>query len=226
MDDRINDLIIARKDLIENPSARVPICLVLDRSGSMYGEPINELNKGVKLFMETIRRDDIAASSAEIAVVSFGDDQPKKELEFSSIERQGVPYLIASGRTPMGAAVNMALDMLEQRKSLYQDTGVDYYQPWLVLMTDGAPTDDISKAARRTSELANQRKLVVFPIGIGASADLQTLQKFSPRRSPARLQGLKFQEFFEWLSQSVSAVSQSTPGEKVTLPPPSGWSEL
>ena len=31
-----------KSDLADNPTNRVPICLLLDISGSMEGEPINE----------------------------------------------------------------------------------------------------------------------------------------------------------------------------------------
>ena len=40
------DNLLRRKDLVENPTARVPVCLCLDVSGSMSGDPINELNCG------------------------------------------------------------------------------------------------------------------------------------------------------------------------------------
>ena len=51
---------------------------------------------------------------------------------------------------------------------------------------------------------------------------------FSPNRPPLKLKGLNFQEFFEWLSQSVSRVSQSTPGDKVELDIEGikGWAQL
>jgi uncharacterized protein YegL len=87
----------------------------------------------------------------------------------------------------------------------------------MILMTDGAPTDDITEASRRTSEMINAKKLTIFPIGIGEHANMETLQSFSPQRKPLRLKGLNFQAFFEWLSKSVSVTSQSIPGEKVEL---------
>ena len=37
----------------------------------------------------------------------------------------------------MGEGVDLALNLLEQRKAAYKATGVDYYQPILVLMSDG-----------------------------------------------------------------------------------------
>ena len=142
-----------------------------------------------------------------------------------------MPSLIPNSITPMGEAVNLALDLLEERKQEYRDQGVDYYQPWLVLMTDGEPngsSSELERAIQRTDEAVRQRKLTVFPIGIGRDADMDTLAEFSPNRSPLRLQGLKFQEFFQWLSQSVSRTSQSIPGESVPLDFEGikGWAEL
>jgi len=218
----MDDLLISTQELTENPTARVPICLVLDTSGSMTGAPIEELNNGVKYFMEAIRKDDIASAAAEMALVTFGSTV-QKVLDFGSIHRQAVPTLTAGGRTPMGAAVNLALDMLEARKQLYSASGVDYYQPWIVLMTDGMPTDDVEQAAARACQLINNRKLTIFPIGIGPDADMEFLKKFSPKRPPLRLKGLNFVAFFEWLSKSVSSTSQSMPGEKVTLESPASW---
>ncbi|WP_216628808.1 vWA domain-containing protein [Neobacillus dielmonensis] len=210
------EFMLSKIELEENPSPRVPICLVLDTSYSMYGEPIKELNNGVKLFMDSIRRDDIASASAEISMVTFGGTV-KQVFDFGSIHRQTIPHLGVEGVTPMGEAVNLALDLLERRKMMYSQSGVDYYQPWIVIMTDGAPTDDIARAASRTSDLVNKKKLTIFPIGIGPSADMNTLKQFSPKRQPLRLKGLKFVEFFEWLSKSISMVSKSTPGEEVKL---------
>lgn len=208
--------VLRQEDLIENPTARIPVCLALDVSGSMSGDPIRELNEGVRLFFDAIRADDVAQYAAEICIVTFGTAVTKK-LDFMSIERQDVPALQASGATPMGEGVKLALDLLEARKGDYKRAGVDYYQPWLVIMTDGEPTDDISAEATRIRSLVIEKKLTVFPIAIGEGANLSTLSVLSPTRPPLRLKGLNFREFFLWLSQSVSRVSQSTPGESVEL---------
>lgn len=210
------DHILSQEDLVDNPTARVPICLVLDVSGSMAGQPIQELQAGVQMFYEAIRADEVAQYAAEISIVTFGS-QATREVDFMAIDRQDVPALVASGTTAMGQGVNLALDLLEVRKSDYQRAGVDYYQPWMVVMTDGEPTDDIRTASKRILELSKAKKLTVFPIAIGAAANLDTLALLSPGRPPMRLKGLNFKEFFMWLSRSVSRVSQSTPGETVTL---------
>lgn len=227
-----SNLLLRREDLVNNPTPRVPVCLCLDVSGSMVGMPINELNEGVRLFYDAIKEDEVALYSAEICIVTFGESAPVCLADFASLELQPEPpFLSANGMTPMGEAVNLALDLLEQRKREYKDKGVDYYQPWLVLMTDGENNGEkimLETAIDRTCSLVNAKKLTVFPIGIGANADMNTLAKFSPNRSPLRLQGLKFREFFEWLSKSVSKTSQSIPGETVKLDVDGikGWGEL
>ena len=215
-------------DLIDNPTTRVPVVLCLDTSLSMRGERIDELNAGVKDFFQSVLSDEIAKYAVELCIVSFST-QATKILDFANIERQKDSFkslnLVASGYTAMGAAVNLSLDLLEARKREYRDKGVDYWQPWLVLMTDGQPTDDVTSATKRTVDLVNNKKLTIFPIAIGDGANMQILRQFSPKRSPLKLKGLMFSEFFTWLSISLKITSQSSPGTSVELPF-IGWAEL
>ena len=239
-----DNLIIRQKDLIENPTPRVAVCLVLDCSPSMGGEgyygsviqqtnprPIDALNEGVRCFFAAVKEDEIAKYSAEMAVVSFSG-KAEIVLDFQSIENVNIPILeleMKHGGTSIGKAVKLALELLDKRKNEYKEAGVDYYQPWLVLMTDGQPTDNTHEAISKTiQELINTKKLTVFPIAIGDDADMDVLSIFSPKRTPLKLKGLKFNEFFEWLSQSVSTTSQSMPGEDIPLDKEGikGWAEL
>ena len=68
----MNNKLLRMEDLVNNPTARVPVCLCLDTSGSMDGDPIRELRAGVKLFYDAIRDDEVALYSAEICIVTFG----------------------------------------------------------------------------------------------------------------------------------------------------------
>lgn len=254
----MNDL-LRQQDLVNNPSTRVPICLCLDVSGSMNrivgGETrdtgrtvfrdgqqwnvveggvtaLNELVAGVRSFYAALNADEVARYSAEICVVTFGGSSARLVKDFASLDLQpDFPDLTADGETPMGEGVNLALDRLETRKQEYKDAGVDYFQPWLVLMTDGSPNGSpaaFQRAVSRTRELDGNRKLSVFPIGIGPEADMVNLGAFSQRRTPLKLKGMSFGAFFEWLSQSVAHTSQSMPGEEIKLDVEKikGWAEL
>lgn len=210
MDDELR---IRFDELTDNPSARVPISLVLDVSGSMEGPPIAELNRAIVWFMQALQQDEIAASAAEVNVVTFGG-HVNVVAPFRDINRQQISRLGANGNTPMGGAVITALAELDQVKRQYQETGTDYYQPWLVLMTDGAPTDDITQAVNECQKRVAGRKLTVFPIAIGHAANVTVLSQFSQHLPPMRMDAVNLTEFFSWLSASVSqVVGTSMPGD-------------
>jgi len=164
-----------------------------------------------------------------VAIVTFAD-VPETRLDFQNLDRVGkLPILAASGSTDLGGGVNTALDRLEARKSEYKQAGIDYFQPWLVLMTDGQPTtQNHVVASRRALDMEDQAKLVIMPIGIGSFADMHVLSTFSNRRKPLRLRGLNFKELFVWLSKSIVRVSHSRPGEMVQLDMEGikGWAEI
>ena len=207
---------ILPNDLLDNPTTRVPVCLCLDTSYSMCGNPINELNEGIRIFLNAINNDEVAKYSAEIAIVTF-DSDARVIQDFATVDKINPPTLTANGLTSMNQGVNLALDILENRKKEYAKAGVDYYQPWLVLMTDGAPTESIDSAVNRALSLEEKKKLTQFLIGIG-NADMNALSRFSNKRPPLKLKGLNFQGFFEWLSKSVSITSRSVPGQTASLP--------
>ena len=218
---------ISLKDLADNPSNRLPVVLCLDISGSMKGDPIRELNAGIRLFIQAVREDPFASASVELLVVTFAD-KAKLETDFMAVDSiQWAEATATGGHTDLGGGVILSLDKLNERKNLYQTLGIDYFQPWLVLMTDGIPTTETHRTASvRTLELEGAGKLTVFPIGIGDKANLTVLKNFSKKNDPLRLGGLKFREFFQWLSRSVAVVSASRPGEKTKLPPITGWTEV
>ena len=125
------------------------------------------------------------------------------------------PKLSASGGTPLGQAVELAVKSLNKRKELYNQSGIQYYQPMLVLMTDGFATDDTSGSIKLVKELCNNRKLTVVNIAIGNSADLDTLKKFHPDNEVTTINKLEMKDFFRWLSESVKVVSNNN-GQRIT----------
>jgi uncharacterized protein YegL len=91
------------------------------------------------------------------------------------------------------------------------------------MITDGGPTDEWQSAADLVKQGEASKSFVFFSVGV-EGANFDALAKISTR-TPIKLKGLNFRDLFLWLSQSMKSVSQSSPGDKVTLPPV-GWGEI
>ena len=127
------------------------------------------------------------------------------------------PFRMVGG-TNMSEGINLALDKIEERKQSYRENGIDYFRPWLFLLTDGAPTETqeaVNAAAVRLRQAEREKKVAAFSVGV-EGVNIDTLTEVSPRH-PLMLKGLEFSPMFVWLSQSMSSVSRSRTDEEMTL---------
>jgi len=249
MSDQLEYAGFEASEFAENPDPRVPCVLLLDTSGSMsevvggYNQETGEsvmqdgqlyqvvsggvsridlLNQGLITLKETLAADSLASRRAEIAIVTFGSMVTTVQ-DFVTAENFQPPHLHASGTTPMGEAIQVGLDMITRRKAIYRSAGVSYYRPWIFLITDGGPTDTWKSAAAQVKQGEASKSFAFFTVAV-EGANMDVLAQISTR-PPAKLKGVNFREMFLWLSQSMQAVSQSSPGDTVALAPP-GWTEV
>lgn len=200
----------SHEDLIENEAIRIPVCLCIDASRSMsYDSGIEKLENGIKKLYEEIQQDESIKYGLELCIITFGENVEVIE-PFSLVLDRKIPKIKASGNTLLGTAVNKALDLLEDRKALYRQYGIDYFQPWLIIMTDGASYGESKKllanAQQRSRELERINKLRVFPVAIGKKVKKDSLANFSCRPNPVfSSETSKFSKFFALLAQSISA---------------------
>lgn len=115
-------------EFAENPEPRVPCVLIVDTSTSMHGPRIGELNKGLKVYRDELLCDVLAAKRVEVAMVTFGGRVTRK-VDFVTATNFQPPTLEVVGGTPMGAAINTALDMIEERRMQYREDGIAYDRP-------------------------------------------------------------------------------------------------
>jgi uncharacterized protein YegL len=210
-------------EFMENQENRCPVVLVLDTSGSMQGAPIRALNEGIKTFQQDVMRDTQAMLSVETAIVTFGNGGVQTVQDFIGIDQFTPPTLEAGDLTPMGEAIELALDLVEDRKTVYKSHGIQYYRPWVFLITDGAPTDQWLNAARRVQQAEVENRLLFFSVGV-QGADMTKLKQIS-NNPPVLLNGLDFRDLFQWLSGSMKRVSGSKVGESIALPPVN-WGQI
>ncbi len=205
-----------------NTERRCPVILVQDTSGSMVGS-IDEVNKGLQILRSDLLKDRLASQRVEIAVVTFGP--VRLVQDFVTVDRWLPPRLQASGPTPMGEALQFAVDQLNIRKRAYREAGIPYYRPWIWLVTDGQPTDNWRAAVEMIQPEIKGGRIEMFTIGTDG-ADFSVLREISFPRPPVLLKQAHYQEMFVWLSQSLRPVSRSRPGSELELGPPAAWGEV
>ncbi len=222
------------RSLLANRHRRTPCVLLLDTSGSMDGEKIRRLNSGFRAFREDILRNQMAAQSVELCVITFGP--VKVQSEFSLLREMKELSFKADGVTPMKKALELAMVKVTQRKEMYVEHGISYFRPWIFLLTDGEPTDDDGYQSDNYKELlrplelaAAEQKFMLFTIGVDVTPKGREVLNQLSRPFKGRcldLANLKFEEMFLWLSGSLSRVSQSMPGQKVQLVDPAVGDEI
>ena len=77
---------------------RLPVYLLLDTSGSMYGEPIEAVKNGVQTLISTLRSDPYALETAYISIITFNSSaqQVTPLTEHAAFQQ---PNIDASGCT-------------------------------------------------------------------------------------------------------------------------------
>ncbi len=227
--------------LEEEPAARLPVCLLIDKSWSMNvvtggiptGEKVIRDNKeyvivdggtdrrmdallsAVGVFCSDIRRDTRAKASVELAIVSFGDNVVV-ERDFMPIDESLENFAIeANGNnTPLGLAVDRGLQLLDRRKEDYNEYGIAYYQPQLVILTDGEATDSdkCTQVAKDVQSRMSNGKLLSLPFLVGSSDETQQLRKFGPKNEVFQVAEASLASLFKYLSQSAIQGSRSNAG--------------
>ena len=207
---------INASDFGNSTKRRLPICFCLDTSGSMQGDPIKQLNMGLQNFMSSIKANDDTRSATDIAIITFGSSVDIV-LPFGRISKdKRLPDIQAStSLTPIGEGVLTALELLNARKLGYRELGIKYFQPWIVVITDGAPMGpnamaNYKAAVAACNELERNDKLVVFNIGVGKAVDYDLLKQLSVKRpEPIAVASAEFGKLFEFLGSSSSSVVSS-----------------
>ncbi len=213
-----------------NREERCAVILVIDTSGSMIGNRIDLLNQAISSFHSTILADPQVATKVDIALITFSHyllwDDFVNANQFQPV------HLRPDGGTVISFPLSVALDMVTKRKDTYRLNGISYHRPWIILITDGDPEhdtdEDIDEISRRLRQAEDLRQCSLFTITCGEANRQETYNLLRdkiapPNRPPKKTTEANFAELFNWLSNSLAAVSQSSPNDQVRLADTSGW---
>ena len=199
-------------EAVQNYAQKCCVALVLDTSGSMTGQRIDQLNDGIRSFIQEVQADAAnLGQKLEIGIVTFNSGV-ERICEPKLAEFIDLAPLTTLGSTRLVDGVREGIAMVKQRKEWYKTTGQKYYRPWVIMITDGEP-DGEQKAQLMTLASEIQAGMVnkefcFMAIGV-EGADANVLRTISNSEIPPRmLAGLKFTAFFRWLSSTIADVAK------------------
>lgn len=202
---------------------RLPVYLLLDTSGSMYGEPIEAVKNGVQTLISTLRSDPYALETAYLSIITFNStaQQITPLTELAAIQQ---PSIDAGGCTVLGGALELLAKKVDSEitKTIAEVKGD--WRPLVFLMTDGEPTDSIT---RGLEEFKKRKFGMVVACAAGQGANVNTLKQITENVVQLdTADSATIKAFFKWVSASISTSSKSveeTSAEATTmseLPPP------
>jgi uncharacterized protein YegL len=231
--ERVLDADAMTFDDAENRAQRLLIALVLDTSQSMAGKPIERLSEALGGLADDLRRDVQLRSTAELAIVTFGEggvvawrgDKPVPPLTspFVPADRFTVPNLRAGGVTPLTAAVERTIQCVAEEKAELKRRFLQYYRPHIWLFSDGYPTDqqgELSDDWRRLPAIIRKSeadgRFLFFSVSVGdidPTGDM-VLSELAPD-GHLRLDGFEFTTALKLVSASAESAARGQSAEAI-----------
>jgi uncharacterized protein YegL len=202
---------------------KLPVYLVLDTSGSMSGEPIEQVTNGVQMLVSALRQDPYALETAFLSVIGFSSTASQL-VPLTELNAFQPPSLTASGATSFGDALSLVAERAEQEVAKTTADVRGDWKPMVFIMTDGNPTDDWEKGWEKFKQ-SKWGIIVGCAVNDGDTGVLQKVCGDAVVRLSTSDSGA-MAAFFKWVSASISTSSQKIDmGKKeVTgldeLPPP------
>lgn len=180
-----------RVEVPEGATTRKILLLLVDISGSME-EAMPEVNRQLESWISVMAKTPSWTGSLDLGIITFGKGGVRALAlrgrgetartgpeAFTPIEDVTCPVLSAGSVTPMLDAIERGLELLREYKDYLRsgEVGYSYFRPYVVLVTDGYPTDAegyhseavkarVTATARRLIEEQNGKHVMFRAIAV------------------------------------------------------------
>lgn len=206
------------KEFTQSTPRPLPVILLTDVSGSMLPEgKIDALNQSVRDMLSTFSDQEDMRADIQVCVIAFGGTaRIHAELQSAgSVQWVDMP---AAGKTPMGEALALAAEMVEDKAKIPSRA----YRPTIVLVSDGHPTDDWKAGRDRLLLSERAKKADRLAMAIGSDADEAMLGQFMSDPNIGVFHAndaAQIRQFFRYVTMSVTQRSKSAnPNDSQVFP--------
>lgn len=141
------------------------LAILADKSASM-GDNVTVVQNAITDMITTINNDSILRASVELMVISVGDKAPNVVRSLGPVsESETITIGSAAGFTPLGEAIILANDKINNRLIEVKMSGSEVLAPVIVALTDGNPYG--SDKMREAIDLVRTGAFTFVPVAIG-----------------------------------------------------------
>lgn len=187
---------------------RLPIYFLIDVSESMVGEPIEQVQEGMRTIIQELRIDPYALETVFVSIIAFAG-KAKSLVPLTELYKFYPPVFPIGGGTSLGKGLEYLMTDID---SAVQKTTLELkgdWKPIIFLFTDGNPTDDCLLAFKRWNEKYRKHcNLVAVSLG----ENVNTLNLAQITENVLILKNTdkeSFSQFFKWVTASIKTSSMS-----------------
>lgn len=191
---------------------RLPIYFLIDVSESMVGEPIEQVQQGIRTIVQDLRTDPYALETVFVSVIAFAG-KAKSLIPLTELYKFYPPTFPIGGGTALGNAIEFLMNDMDKsiKKTTMEEKGD--WKPIIFLFTDGTPTDNPSETFSKWNN-KYRHGCNLIAVSIGDNMNTQLLGQITD--SVLRLNDTdenSFKEFFKWITASIKTSSVSVSEE-------------
>lgn len=160
------------ENVVKSNARPLPIILLLDTSGSMDGHRIDALNSAVKDMINSFSEQDSIRAEIQVAIITFGAEV-KLHTDLTPARNIHWTDLTAMGMTPLGGALDLAKEIIEDKKKITSRS----YRPTVIVVSDGMPNDNWVQSLENFMQ-GRSGKCDRWAMAIGDGANKELLKKF------------------------------------------------
>jgi uncharacterized protein YegL len=176
---------------------------------------------GLETMVASLRQDPFALESVHLSIITF-DRDVKQIIPLTELEKLQIPNIQTpeSGPTHLGAALKLLCQKVDTEVLLSTQNRRGDWMPLLFIMTDGKPSD-LQEYNQMIDEVKKRHFASIIACAAGIKADTEPLKLLTDKvYSLDTTDSATFQQFFKWVSDTVSIGSKSVGAADVILLPP------